>query len=85
MITEQEITQNSEQLTHTEVPNEDEVEAVVVPSTKFQPCSQILTTLQLLVYPLSDSNDMGKDLFKQSIRLLGRHLQTGCSDCQELH
>ena len=57
MITEQEITQNSEQLTHKEVPNEDEVEAFVVPSTKFQPCSQILTDLQLLVNPLSDSND----------------------------
>ena len=43
MITEQEITQNSEQLTHMEVTNEDEVQAVVVPSTKFQPCPQILT------------------------------------------
>ena len=60
----------------------NEKQTVDIPSTKFQPCSQILTDLQLLVGCLSDSNDMGKDLFKQSTCLLGCHLQSG-SECQE--
>ena len=89
MITEQETTQKSEHLTLSvgtvlSVRNEDEIQTVDIPSTKFQPCSQILTDLQFLVGHLSDSNDMGKDLFKQSICLLGCHLQSGCSECQEL-
>ncbi len=66
------------------IPSDDEVPVVTVPSTKFQPCPQILSDLQLLIYPLSDSDDMGKDLFLQCLQILGLHLQIGCSNCQKL-
>ncbi len=66
------------------IPSDDEVPVVTVSSTKFQPCPQILSDLQLLINPLSDSDNMGKDLFLQCLQILWLHLQIGCSNCQKL-
>ncbi len=59
------------------IPSDDEVPVVTVPSTKFQPCPQILSDLKY-------SDDMGKDLFLQCLQILGLHLQIGCSNGQKL-
>ena len=60
----------------------EQVEVVEVPANKFVPCIQLFTQLQSSVDPMSQCRDFGKDFYYQSIRLVGQHLQAGCSNCQ---
>ena len=55
---------------------------IEVPSNKFVPCAPLLNVLLQSVDPLSNCQDFGKQLYHLTIRLMGQHLEHGCTDCQ---
>lgn len=56
---------------------EDRVE---VPRITFEPCT-ILHLLLSTVNPLQQSSQFGCDIYEAAIRIVGGHLQSGCSNC----
>lgn len=53
---------------------------VEVPRNTFVPCSILLTQLSI-VQPLHVSTDFGKSFYYEVIQIVGRHLESGCSNC----
>ena len=61
-------------------PDEQE-EIVHVPKTLFSPCQTIFHHLQQSVNPLQHSSDQGKQLYRQTVTIVGQHLLSGCYTC----
>ena len=58
----------------------DAHEAVGVPDVFFVPC-QVLNSQLQQVHPCQSCSDHGKQLFGQTIRVVGQHLLSGCEEC----
>ena len=56
-------------------------EHVEVPESSFQPCSQLLSAMQV-VDPFATSTDFGKSFYLHIVQIVGTHLSNGCSNCQ---
>lgn len=61
------------------VPDEDV--RVVVPGVSLVPCQVLFSQLQASVNPLQACNDYGKELYSQTIHIVGQHLLPGCDNC----
>ena len=59
----------------------DEDGCVVVPRVSLDPCQVLLNELQRSVNPLQTCNDHGKELYSNTIHIVGQHLLPGCNDC----
>lgn len=49
-------------------------EAVEVPEVSFVPCQVLAHQLQLLVHPLQSCSDHGKQMYSQTVRIVGQQL-----------
>lgn len=70
---------NISQNTAMSLPAENEI--VVVPTVSLVPCQILLHQLQQSINPLQTCDDHGRELYHQTIHIVGQHLLPGCNDC----
>ena len=56
-------------------------EEIVHVTNLFSPCQTIFHHLQQSVNPLQYSSDQGKQLYQQTVTIVGQHLLSGCYTC----
>lgn len=56
-------------------------EPIVVPEVAFVPCTSLTLQLQQSIFPLQSTSDHGKNVYQQTIELVGHHLINNCSNC----
>ena len=54
---------------------------VAVPRISFAPCPLLYMDITNRLDPLYSSNDLGCDLYRRLLSIVGRHLQNGCTVC----
>ena len=54
---------------------------VTVPRISFAPCPLLYRDITNRLDPLDSSNDLGCDLYRRLLSIVGRHLQNGCAAC----
>ena len=85
----------SGQLSHTAERSESDADAdsangaipsdtttVETPSNKFKPCNQLVADLNTSINPMAYCIDLGRQLYCQSVEIVGQHVQNGCSECE---
>ena len=55
---------------------------VSVPRISFTPCPLLYRDVTNRLDPLDSSNDLGCDLYRRLLSIVGRHLQNGCTACE---
>ena len=59
-----------------------DIESVEVPCNKFEPCDQLIDTVQSVVTPAVQATTDGKTMYCHVIHLVGQHLQDSCNRCE---
>lgn len=55
---------------------------VSVPHTSFVPCPLLYGDITSRIDPLGSSSELGCDLYKRLLSIVGHHLQVGCNTCR---
>lgn len=56
-------------------------ECIIVPRVSLIPCQNLLAQLRQYINPLQPCSDFGKQLYNQTIQIVGQHLINGCDTC----